>query len=464
MQNISKKKFIIIFLIIVIVNFAYALTYRIKPMVDAEAYDEIATNIVNREEYRASESTPLNMDGAITRVGPGYELFLASNYLFFGRHLWIIWLIQAILYGLTISMLGILSIKLFPTLKENMKSVYAGMIVFGLLIDMIQLNGMLMTESLFTFLLVLSFFIWSKIYENENSSVWWWILLGLELGALTLTRPTGLIVFILILGVSIYRFRLKKIIPMILLVLLFLIIQLPWFIRNYRVYNHIIFHSTADGMNFLSGNYPGNHGEFNSDFPLFKEYKEKYPSPVEFNTAAKSWYRDFVIHHPIQAIGVIAEKSIIFFSLAKTSGFWFHYHSKFDQILTILISIVENFMILGSTILFILLAPKHLWKREINKTEIFILLTLLALSLTPILTVIANRHRLPLVIMTLPLLVYAIDLISREYKRMFWKISIVVLILLVSTSIDVVLQFDKFKERLHRVDKTSHISNSQTYV
>ena len=167
MKNISKKAFIIIFLIIVSVNFLYAISYKIKPAVDAEAYDEIATNIVEHEQYRSSFNVPLELDGSISRIGPGYELFLATNYLFFGRHFWIIWLFQAILYALTIVMLGLVSLKLFPVLNQNTKILYGSMIVFGLLIDIIQLNAMIMTESLFLFLLTLSFFIWSQIYNHD---------------------------------------------------------------------------------------------------------------------------------------------------------------------------------------------------------------------------------------------------------------------------------------------------------
>jgi hypothetical protein len=47
MKNIFKRPFLLIFLIIVILNISYALIYNIKPAVDAEAYDEIALNIVN---------------------------------------------------------------------------------------------------------------------------------------------------------------------------------------------------------------------------------------------------------------------------------------------------------------------------------------------------------------------------------------------------------------------------------
>ncbi len=447
MKNITKRPFLVIFLTIIVINFAYALIYNIKPAVDAEAYDEIALNIVNYGEYRANNTTPLNMDGSITRIGPGYEYFVAGHYITFGRHLWIIWLTQSILFALTILMLSAITLDIFPEI--NRKVVYATMILFGVIIDMVQLNGMLMTESLFLFTLTLCFFIWYFMSNKWHS----WIILGILLGTLTLIRPTGLIVFILLSIATIFRYKRKSLLCLLLVLSMFVLVQLPWVIRNYNIFGKVIFHSTADGMNLLSGNYPGNHGEFNADFPFFKELKEKYESPVEFSEQAKLWYKNFVIEHPIQATGVLIEKALVLFSLAKTSGFWFHYFGKFDQIPTILISVIQNFIILTSIIFYLLISIGKIKNKTINYNEIFILASFVMLIATPILTVIANRHRLPLTIMSLPVIVWTIDYLIINYKTQYKKVLIAILIIFISTSVDVYLQFDKFKDRLKRVDK-----------
>jgi 4-amino-4-deoxy-L-arabinose transferase-like glycosyltransferase len=449
MKNILKRPFLLIFIIIVIVNISYALIYNIKPAVDAEAYDEIALNIVNHGQYRANLTTPIEMDGSITRIGPGYEYFLAGNYMIFGRHLWIVWSIQAILFAFTILMLGSITLRLFPEI--NKKIIYGVMILFGIIIDIIQLNGMLMTESLFLFTLALCLYYFSNIYENNK---WYsWIILGILLGTLTLIRPTGLIIFVFLSAVTLFKYKKKGLLYITLIGLMFVIVQLPWVMRNYNIFGKIIFHTTADGMNLLSGNYPGNHGEFNANFPLFKELKEKYSYPINFNSAAKSWYRNFVIEHPIQATGVLVEKATVLFSLAKTSGFWFHYFGKYDQLATILLSILQNFIILTCILVFLLTSLGKIKSRNINKKEVFILLAFLILIATPILTVIANRHRLPLTIMSLPVIVWSANYLIANYRTQYKKILLAILIIIISTSIDVYLQFDKFKSRLQRVDK-----------
>ncbi len=460
MGGLNKKNFFIILGLIVVLNFLYALTYKITPRVDAEAYDEIATNIVNAGEYRATLNGPLKLDGSITRIGPGYEYFVAGHFLFFGRHLWIIWLTQALLYALTIGMLAILTTKLFPETLSNLKILYAAMLFFGIFIDMVQLNGMLMTESLFLFFLTLSFFIWSKIIQEQKQNILWWILLGTTLGTLTLIRPTGLIIFVLLSAASIYKMRLKAILPIFMVLIFFIAVQVPWVIRNYKVFNQFVFHSTADGMNFLSGNYPGNHGEFNSDFPLFQDMKEKYPAPTEFNKQAKKWYKEFVFKHPLQAIKIKLEKTTIFFSLAKTSGFWFHYFGKIDQGITILISIFQNGVIIGSQVFFwIILIKKYFKDKTIDSKEVFLLFATLALMVTPILTVIASRHRLPFAVLSFPIVAFVLSvLLQKPWKENLKKIIIVVVILGIATTVDTYLQFGKLKERIERV-KSAHIEN-----
>lgn len=460
MDHIRTKSFYIILAIIFVVNFSYALTYQIKPVVDAEAYDEIAQHLVSQGEYRASDTTPLPLDGSITRIGPGYEYFVAGHYLIFGRHSWIIWLTQALLFTATIAMLAICATRLFPELLHRPGIIYSTMLFFGALIDMIQLNGMLMTESLFIFLLTASFFTWSELIRSPAPRWPVWFLFGVLLGLLTLTRPTGLIICALFVGSSCFIYR-KKAVPIIIsLLLAYLSIQLPWVIRNYQVYDRFIFHSTADGMNLLSGNYPGNHGEFSADFPLFKDMKERFSSPVEFNKAAQSWYINFVITHPLRAAGIILEKVAVFPSLAKTSGFWFHYASPVDQLLTIAISGVQNAIILVAVLVFWILAIPRIRTRTISRTEVFLLCTSVALALTPIVTVIANRHRLPFVLLSLPLVAWSIsELSQRTWRRRLILVSMATLIIVISTSIDVYLQFDKFTEHIDRVGSTVPLTN-----
>ncbi|MCX6731761.1 MAG: hypothetical protein NTX55_02110 [Candidatus Parcubacteria bacterium] len=73
------------------ISLIHSFYFRIQPIVDARAYDNIATNLASGKGYLEDASAPKEKDAAIARVGPGYELFLAGVYKIFGHHYKIIW-------------------------------------------------------------------------------------------------------------------------------------------------------------------------------------------------------------------------------------------------------------------------------------------------------------------------------------------------------------------------------------
>ncbi|MDP2909630.1 MAG: hypothetical protein Q8N69_00980, partial [bacterium] len=94
-----------ILLIILIISFGISLIhsfyFRIQPIVDARAYDNIAVNLINGNGYKEDVNAAPDKDFSIGRVGPGYEFFLAGAYTIFGHHYGIVWILQAIFHVLT---------------------------------------------------------------------------------------------------------------------------------------------------------------------------------------------------------------------------------------------------------------------------------------------------------------------------------------------------------------------------
>ena len=84
-----------------VVSFAYALIFRIHPTVDAEAYDNIAQNLVVGNGFVEEAGADPAVDPAIVRVGPLYQYFLAGIYAVFGHRLWVVWLVQALLHAVS---------------------------------------------------------------------------------------------------------------------------------------------------------------------------------------------------------------------------------------------------------------------------------------------------------------------------------------------------------------------------
>lgn len=453
------KPFIVLFLVIFALNFGYALVYQIHPAVDAKDYDELAQNLVSRGVYRFNTNVDILEDNAIGLIGPGYEFFLASIYYIFGRYLWIVWAFQAAFYSLSILLLAYLTARLYPEILNSRKFFYGLIIFFGGFIDAIQLNGMLMTESLFILFLVLPiFFFWRWLSDGKPLTFWRGAWLGSLLGILTLIRPNGLLIFLFLAGATIFYYRRRlPILYLAGLVLFFVSVQAPWVIRNYFVYQEFVFHNSAGSLNLLSGNYPGNHGEFTADFDLFKKLKEENPRPLDLERAAAAWYRDFVFSHPVQAAGILLEKLVLFFSLTKTSGFWFHYFSNKDQLATLALSVLQNFFIVGGYFLFLFAGVKKLFSRQpLTKDYIFWALLSFIMIATPVLAVISNRQRLQLSVFLLPMLAYSyLEFLRWDFRSKFIALSLTMALLFVSSGLDVYLQLDKFKERIHRISYQS---------
>ncbi|MEK7612049.1 MAG: hypothetical protein AAB407_01785 [Patescibacteria group bacterium] len=452
-MTLFHRPLLVIFLIIFSINIGYALLYAIEPRVDAEAYDEIATNLFKYGIYQANlDGSPL-LDGSITRIGPGYEFFLAGIYSIFGRRFVFVWIIQAILYALSIVMLGKITIFLVPEFERHQKWFFGLLIFFGVFIDAIQLNAMLMTESLTIFLITLVFYIFTHHFQKKNYSIWEGMLIGLVAGILMLVRPMGFLILLTCLGAVFFIRRKHAISYALAAVLVFGAIQIPWIYRNYNIFGTFLFHTAAGGMNLLSGNYPGNHGEFTADFLLFEDLKSLYPAPVDFSRAAEDWYRDFFFHHPFQALGILFEKTMIFFSLTKTSGFWFHYFGSFDKAVTVVISVIQNFLILGTIFAFMIMTIlRYIRERSISKRDIFFFCIIAVMIAIPILTVVANRHRLPLAVLSLPLFgIVFMNVVSWVSQKKVKFFSIVAIPLIVTTFIDLSLQFDKFKSHLSKL-------------
>lgn len=431
-----KKTLTIILIPVFLLSIGYAFYFRIEPSVDARGYDRIAQNLVAGKGYVEKDNIPVVFDPAISRVGPGYQFFLAGVYKIFGRNLYLIWVLQALMHTLSGYLIYLISKKIFLSAKAGIISAF----LFLFFIDIFELTAMLLTETLFLFLLILSIYSVIKFFENPNYKTS--AFAGLIFGLGILTRPTVLPMCIIILGVMMYKKYFKF--AALFLIIPVLIIS-PWTIRNYKVHNAFILTSSAGGINLWMGNNPQATGE-----SFYTEEMSEYIKTHGFVAAEKKGFEEgkkFILKHPLQFIKLLFIKTSIYFSSARPAAFWFHLKG-----VAVLITAV-----LSSGFAFVIFSSGIAGGLKLLKEKNFLANLLIVFAITAPLIVI------PLVVETryryqiYPFLIifsgyFLVDIKNNLKEKRFRNMFLIITLILILNSVfDLVTHFNQFQKYFDKI-------------
>ncbi len=443
-----NKILVYLFIAAFSVSLFYAFYSQILPAVDAKAYDAIAWNLAEGFGYRENRNLSYEGDYALGRAGPGYEFFLAGVYTIFGHRYWPVWILQSLFHiisGIFIFLIYRLLLAKssydinFATAKvisweweEKIDwPVVVGLSLFLFHPDLIQINGMLMTESLFIFLISASVFLGLRILMSPSPGFTQSIILALLVAFAVLVRPGALLLFLVFSGIFLYKKRWKTFLIMFGILLL---IVGPWAARNY--FRHgVLFTNATGGLELWVSILPESSGEFQMNKEV-SDYLEKN-GLFKIAERGKEEFKKFIFEHPLRFILRQLEKTSIYFSMIRTSGFWL-YLSGWKQLAAIFFSAVFN------ALLFALgLAGAYLIFKERKFLNNAFLLLAAAMPLSVIPIVVTGRYRYPLLIFLAASALYFLRFI-RENKRLpkiFWVASSA---LLVNGGLDIFFNFDKF--------------------
>lgn len=218
--NMTRSKFLILLFFIALVSgffwnqkiFGYKLTS------DQRLYDFIAVDIIAKGQFTAQ--------GQDTYAEPLYPFFLAGIYKVFGRSHDIVRIIQIVFFAL----MAVLIYLIAESLAGHKIAVWPALLT-ALFYGIANQAGLLLSENLFIFLIVLDVYIFNKALRQNNN-----ILLaisGVLLGLATLTRGVVEFLFIFaVIVVFINYFRkisfAKIIAKCAVLVFCFALIVMPW--------------------------------------------------------------------------------------------------------------------------------------------------------------------------------------------------------------------------------------------
>lgn len=431
-----SKYLILILISAFLLSIGYAFYFRIEPSVDARGYDRIAENLAAGNGYREKLDIPLYLDHAISRVGPGYQFFLAGVYKIFGRNLYLVWIFQALIHTLSGYLIYLITKKIFLSAKAGIISAF----LFLFFIDIFELTAMVLTETLFLFLLLLSVYSAIKFFQGPNYKNSGFA--GFAFGIVILTRPTVLPIFIITLGVMIYKKYFKR--AALFLIIPVLIIA-PWTIRNYKVHNAFILTSSAGGINLWMGNNEQATGE-----SFYTEEMSEYIKTHGFVAAEKKGIEEgvkFIMSNPIRFIKLIFMKTSIYFSLARPAAFWFHLKG-IAVLITALLSSGFAFVIFS----FGIAGGLKLLKEKNFLANLLIIFAITApLIVIPLVVETRYRYQIyPFLIIFSGYFLAGIksNLKERRFRNMF---LIITLILIFNSVFDLISHFNQFQKYFDKI-------------
>lgn len=252
-------------------------TDRLQYSTDSVQYTTIAKNLLAGNGYRGADHM-LTRKGELTAFyAPGYPLFIAGLYAVFGESQ------KAILIAHIL--LGLLSIYLVYLLGARLYSETAGVIaafVFGLNPQIIHYEFLLISETLFIFLVLVIAILMVDVLNDDNSSLRQYALMGLLLGAAYLCRQTALILPAVFAAAVLFKYKDKGLLWVakrlsVFAALAFLVI-VPWAVRNYIVFGEFMFGTTTAPATLWWGTYEETGKPLG---PLIDEYKRKHPDKSE---------------------------------------------------------------------------------------------------------------------------------------------------------------------------------------
>jgi 4-amino-4-deoxy-L-arabinose transferase-like glycosyltransferase len=279
------------------VTLAYSFYFRIHPVVDAKAYDNIAQNLLTGNGFIENADINIIFDRAITRVGPLYQFVLAGIYTIFGHNFEPVWFLQALLHVASAYFVYLTTKIIFTENEKKEKIALISTAIFAFFPDFIEISAMLMTETVYIFFWCLMIWYFFKIISEmgQNKKITLKVFgLGVVSGLAVLARPPVLFV---LPAIFVYFLARKKYVLSVIFFLTLALVFMPWTVRNYMVYQKVMPVGAAGAWNFWIGNHVGGTGE-QEETPEMREYLEKY-GVISLQDESVRQFKKFVAEHPL---------------------------------------------------------------------------------------------------------------------------------------------------------------------
>lgn len=322
MNSIFKDKALLVIL-------AFALISRLVSMgpfhtggytSDEREYLKLAKTVASGQGF-------VDSNGEKSKRSPLYPIALGYLFRFFGGSLWLPHVIGCLLGTLIVALGYMLCMNLWDDRQVALfaagaVAVYPGLVIY---------SGLLQTETLYIVFTLLAFVSAFKLTRSSNTVQG--VLLGITSGLAALTRAVFLGFFPLLLSLTAWRRwnnDIRKILPVALALALFLLILMPWTVRNYGVHSTLVPISSWGGESLLIGNNPFATGTWSVKQGFNEWFKEEAArfgvadigtlSEIGRRDLDRSIALDYIRTYPLHSIQLAVKKGFIFLVYPITSS------------------------------------------------------------------------------------------------------------------------------------------------
>ena len=339
--KLTKRERSFLFLFALLVHLAAVLPFLTMPIAldDMFQYDMLARSLSSGDGYRwYSEADVAVLEPYLERFmplddmtfpengirtafrPPGYPFFLTLFYsLNSGANRFVpVRIAQAVLFA----SLTLLVVNLGEAIGLKRKGIIAAGLVISLYPILLFYPIALASENLFIPLLAWSLYITWKL-KKQSKSTWMYLLLGVLMGAMVLTRSVSILILVVItswLFITRKVHKCKALLPVIIALLLIV----PWSVRNSEVMGHAAFVENSFWYNMYIGYHPEGSGNFESDIaikPLFITDDAKRDEFCKQNAL------EFIKDDPLEALHRVVYRIPAFFG-PETREFNYFYSNN----------------------------------------------------------------------------------------------------------------------------------------
>ncbi|HLD05336.1 MAG TPA: glycosyltransferase family 39 protein [Candidatus Nanoarchaeia archaeon] len=396
----TDKKIWILFLLALLLRLIPALWLSSPPTDDAQNYHEIALNVAHGEGF--------SWQGKLTAFREPLLPYLSGLiYSVFGEDPRWVYAFQSILSALTVVFVFYLS----HSLLKNDKAAWFAAIVTAVYPNFILYSQFFLTETLTMFLLI--FFVWTLVKALQTKQNKRFILAGVLLGLLILTKAAFLffIPFLILYFIIFYwrQWKLPFVKGLALLLVFSLLLVGIWTIRNYTIFHELIPVVNRGGTALFYGVYiPYNNmyvydGQYD---PVEKEIMGDEKDPARLDARFYQAAKNYVLEHPIASFFFYLKKmAIMWYGPADAIGYpliWFTGSAQILYEKPILEAVFSDaratltiFIYVGLYWVVLLLAIYALWQKRKNKNVWLLLWPVIYGTLFYAIVLVTARYKEP---------------------------------------------------------------------